>query len=155
MAKRAADRVASEGVVYSYLHTPTPGMPPKIGVMLTLLCETDFVAKNEKFTDLARGLAMHIAAMKPTVVSEDQVDEATLEKERQFARKEALDQGKPEDIIDRIVEGKIKKFYEEAVLLNQPYVRSDEGETVAKVIEDVQGTLGEKIEVGEFARFEI
>ncbi len=154
MQARAADRSASEGIVFSYLHAPTPGSPPRVGVLLQLNCETDFVGKNDKFQDLARQLAMHIAAAKPLVVSEDDVDPALVEKEKDFARKEALEQGKPEDIVERIVDGKVKKFYSESVLLNQPFVM-DDSKTVADVITDVQGVLGEKVEVARFARFEV
>jgi elongation factor Ts len=154
MDARAADRTASEGLVHTYLHAPSPGMPAKVGVLLQLSCETDFVAKAEAFQKLAKDLAMHIAAAKPLVVSEDQVDDALLQKERDFARKEALEQGKPEDIIDRIVEGKVKKVYEDYVLLNQPYVL-DTDRTVAQAISAVQGIVGEKIEVARFARFEV
>lgn len=154
MSQRAAGRVASEGVVYSYLHAPTPGLPPKVGVMLQLHCETDFVAKNERFQQLAHDLALHVAAMKPLVVSEDQIEPALLDKERYFARTEAVEQGKPDNIVERIVEGKVKKFYEEAVLYNQPFVR-DDSRTVAQVVEEVQGLLGERVEVARFARFEV
>jgi elongation factor Ts len=154
MDKRAADRTATEGLVYSYLHTPTPGMPARVGVMLQLSCETDFVAKNSDFKALAHELALHIAAMKPLVVSEEDVDQADLDKEREFARKEAIDSGKPENIVDKIVEGKIKKLYEDWVLLNQPLV-TDDSKTVAKRISEVQGTLGEKVEVARFVRFEV
>jgi elongation factor Ts len=154
MDKRAADRTANEGLVYSYLHTPTPGMPAKVGVMLQLSCETDFVAKNSDFKALAHELALHIAAMKPLVVSEDDVDQADLDKEREFARKEAVESGKPDNIVDKIVEGKIKKLYEDWVLLNQPLV-TDDSKTVAKRISEVQGTLGEKVEVARFVRFEV
>jgi elongation factor Ts len=154
MDKRAADRTANEGLVYSYLHTPTPGMPAKVGVMLQLSCETDFVAKNSDFKALAHELALHIAAMKPIVVSEADVDPADLDKEREFCRKEAVESGKPENIVDKIVEGKIKKLYEDWVLLNQPLV-TDDSKTVAKRISEVQGTLGEKVEVARFVRFEV
>lgn len=154
MDKRAADRTANEGLVYSYLHTPTPGMPAKVGVMLQLSCETDFVAKNSDFKALAHELALHIAAMKPLVVSEEDVDPADLDKEREFARKEAVESGKPDNIVDKIVEGKIKKLYEDWVLLNQPLV-TDDSKTVAKRISEVQGTLGEKVEVARFVRFEV
>lgn len=154
MDARAAERTASEGIVYSYLHTPTPGMPPKVGVMLQLSCETDFVAKNEQFQKLAKDLAMHIAAVKPLVVSEDQVDAGLLEKEKEFARKEALEAGKPENIVDKIVEGKIRKVYEDWVLLNQPFVL-DGDKTVQQVISEVQGILGEKVEVARFVRYEV
>jgi elongation factor Ts len=154
MDARAADRTASEGLVHSYLHAPTPGMPPKVGVMLQLSCETDFVAKAEAFQKLAKDLGMHIAAAKPLVVTEDQVDPDLLAKEQEFARKEALEQGKPENIVERIVEGKVKKVYEEWVLLNQPFVL-DTDRTVAQVISEVQAIVGEKIEVARFARFEV
>ncbi|MBW3663603.1 MAG: translation elongation factor Ts [Actinobacteria bacterium] len=154
IAARTADRTASEGLVHAYLHQPSPGTPARVGVLLQLSCETDFVAKNEEFQQLARDLALHIAALKPQFVREDEVDEAVLEKERDFARKEAKESGKPDDIVERIVEGKVKKFYEEAVLLNQPFVK-DDSRTVAKVIEEVQGKIGEKIEVARFVRFQV
>jgi elongation factor Ts len=154
MDARAADRTAGEGLVHTYLHAPSPGLPPKVGVMLQLSCETDFVAKGDDFQKLAKDLAMHIAAAKPLVVSEDQVDEQLITKEQEFARKEALDQGKPEHIVDKIVEGKVKKVYEEYVLLNQPFVM-DDSKTVAEKISEVQAVLGEKVEVARFARFEV
>ncbi|MGH3440726.1 MAG: translation elongation factor Ts [Nitriliruptorales bacterium] len=152
MDARAADRTAKEGLVHAYLHAPTPGTPAKVGVLVQLSCETDFVAKNGTFQQLARDLALHIAASRPAVVSEAQVDEAILEKEREFARKEA--EGKPEDVVERIVEGKVRKFYEEQVLLNQPFVK-DPDRTVGELISEVQGLIGEKIEVARFARFEV
>lgn len=154
MDARAADRTASEGLVHTYLHAPTPGMPAKVGVLLQLSCETDFVAKADAVQKLAKDLSMHIAAAKPMVVREDQVDAALLEKEREFARKEALDQGKPEHIVDKIVEGKVRKVYEDWVLLNQPYVL-DGDKTVAQAISEVQAIVGEKLEVARFARFEV
>lgn len=154
VADRASERTAEEGLVHAYLHTPTPGLPPKVGVLLELSCETDFVAKNEEFAQLARDLAMHIAAMRPVVVRESDVDEATLEAERRFAEKEARDEGKAEHIIEKIVDGKLKAFYKEKVLLNQPFVR-DDSRTVGDLVEELQRTTGEKIEVSRFARFEV
>lgn len=154
MDARVAERTASEGLVHSYLHAPTPGLPPKVGVLLQLACETDFVAKGEAFAELARELALHIAASKPLVVSAEQVDPAMLDKERDFARKEALEQGKPEKIIDRIVEGKVNKVLSDWVLLDQPFVL-DPDKTVAARISEVQAVLGEKIEVARFSRFEV
>jgi elongation factor Ts len=154
MDARAADRTASEGLVHAYLHTPAPGMPARVGVLLQLSCETDFVAKAEAVVKLAKDLAMHIAATRPLVVREEDVDPALLDKEREFARKEALDQGKPEQIVDKIVEGKVRKAYEDWVLLNQPYVL-DPDKTVAQAISEVQATVGEKIEVARFTRFEV
>jgi elongation factor Ts len=154
MDARAAERTAAEGLVYSYLHAPSPGLPPKVGVLLQLSCETDFVAKGESFGQLAKDLAMHIAAAKPLVVREDQVDEALISKEQEFARKEAVEQGKPDHIIEKIVEGKVKKVYEDYVLLNQPFVM-DDSKTVAEKISEVQAVLGEKVEVARFSRFEV
>jgi elongation factor Ts len=150
----SAYAIAASGLVITYAHTPTPGMPARVGVLLQLSCETDFVAKNEQFQKLAKDLAMHIAAVKPLVVSEDKVDAELLEKEKEFARKEAVEQGKPENIIDKIVEGKVRKVYEDWVLLNQAFVL-DSDKTVAQVISEVQGILGEKVEVARFARFEV
>ena len=154
MDARAADRTAGEGLVHTYLHAPTPGMPAKVGVMLQLSCETDFVAKAEAVQKLAKDLAMHIAAAKPLVVSQADVDPGLLEKEKEFARKEAQEQGKPENIIERIVEGKVKKVYEDWVLLDQPFVL-DGDKTVAQAISEVQATVGEKLEIVRFARFEV
>jgi elongation factor Ts len=154
MDARAADRTASEGLVHTYLHAPTPGMPAKVGVMVQLSCETDFVAKAEQVQTLARNLALHIAAAKPLVVREDQVDPDLLETEKAFARKEAAESGKPDDIVERIVDGKVKKVYEDWVLLNQPLVM-DPDRTVGQAISEVQGIVGEKLEVARFARFEV
>ncbi len=154
MAERAGERVADEGVVHAYLHRPTPGLPPKVGVLVELNCETDFVAKGEAFQALANDLALHIAAMAPAVVAEDDVDEAQLEQEREFARKQAREEGKPDHIIEKIVDGKVKAFYKERVLLNQPFVKDDK-RTVGELIEELQRTSGEKILVSRFSRFQV
>lgn len=154
MDARVAERTASEGAVVSYLHTPTPGLPARVGVLLQLSSETDFVAKSEPFKELARQLCLHIAASKPLVVRAEDVDAALLEKEREFARREAEEQGKPAEVVERIVEGKVKKVLSDWVLLDQPFV-IDPDRTVAQAISDVQGVLGEKIEVARFSRFEV
>lgn len=154
MEGRVGERTASEGIVHAYLHAPTPGLPPKVGVLIELNCETDFVAKGDGFRQLANDLALHIAAMSPAVVSEDEVDEATLEKERQFAEQQARAEGKPDNIVGKIVEGKVKAFYKEKVLLNQPFVKDDK-QTVAGLLSEFQRTSGEKIEVSRFSRFQI
>lgn len=154
MDDRVGERTATDGLVHAYLHTPSPGLPPKVGVLVELNCETDFVAKGEAFRQLASDLALHIAAMRPTVVSEEDIDEDLLEAEREFARKQARDQGKPEHIIDRIVDGRIQAFYKERVLLNQPFVRDDK-RTVGDLIAELQRTSGEKIVVSRMARFEV
>jgi elongation factor Ts len=154
MEGRVGERVASEGVVHAYLHAPTPGLPPKVGVLVELNCETDFVAKGEGFRQLAQDIALHIAAMKPAVVREDEVDEALLDKERHFAEQQARAEGKPDNIVEKIVEGKLKAFYKEKVLLNQPFVK-DDSKTVGELVSEFQRTSGEKIEVRRFARYQI
>ena len=135
-----------EGSVHTYLHVPSPGAPAKVGVIVNLDADG---ASEDEVGALARGLTMHIAAMKPIVVSEEQVDPALVEKEKDFARKEALEEGKPEHIVDRIVEGKVKKVYSEWVLLNQPYVLDDK-QTVGKAVESVDG-----VSVTDFRRFQV
>jgi len=154
MDARVADRTASEGTVTAYLHQPSPGAPVRVGVLLQLSSETDFVAKSEPFQQLAKQLCMHIAASKPLCVRVEDVDPALLDKEREFVRKEALEQGKPAEMIDRIVDGKVKKVLSEWVLLDQPFV-IDPDKTVAQAISEVQAVLGEKVEVARFARYEV
>ena len=154
MGDRVADRSASEGIVHAYLHTPTPGSPPKVGVMVALNCETDFVAKGDAFRELANDIALHIAAMRPSVVRAEDVDAQTVADEEAFARKQALDEGKPEHIVDKIVDGRVKSMLKERALLDQPWVRDDK-RTVGDLVSDFQRTAGEKIEVSRFARFEI
>ena len=154
MDARAGERTAGDGLVLSYLHAPTPGLPARVGVLLQLSCETDFVAKGELFGKLAKDLAMHIAAAKPLVVRAEDLDPALVDKEREFARKEAAESGKPADIVERIVEGRVNKALADWVLLDQPFVL-DPDRTVAQAISEVQGVLGEKVEVARFARFEV
>jgi elongation factor Ts len=154
MSDRVSGRTASEGIVHAYLHTPTPGLPPKVGVLLELNCETDFVAKGVGFRHLANDIALHIAAMSPAVVREEDVDEVTLAKERSFAEQQARNEGKPDHIIDRIVDGRIKAFYKEKVLLNQPFVKDDR-QTIGDLLAEFQRTSGEKIGIARFARFAV
>ena len=154
MGDRVGDRRASEGIVHAYLHAPTPGLPPKVGVMVELNCETDFVAKGEAFRQLAGDIAMHIAAMRPDVIDEGDVDAEEVTREREFAEKQARDEGKPEHIIEKIVEGRLQAFYKDRVLLNQPYVRDDK-RTIRQLLEEFQRTSGEKIVVSRMARFEV
>jgi elongation factor Ts len=154
MEGRVGERTAAEGLVHAYLHAPTPGLPPKTGVLIELNCETDFVAKGDGFKQLANDVALHIAAMKPLVVREEEIDEDLVAKERAFAEKQARDEGKPDNIIEKIVEGKIKALYKEKVLLNQPFVKDDK-QTVADLLNEFQRTSGEKIEVRRFARYQI
>jgi elongation factor Ts len=154
MDARAGERTASEGLVHAYLHTPTPGMPPKVGVLVELNCETDFVAKGDGFQQLAKDIALHIAAMRPAVVREEDVDDVLIAKEREFAEKQARAEGKPDHIIDKIVDGKVKAFYKEKVLLNQVFVK-DEHVTVGELVADFQRQIGERVDVARFVRFEV
>lgn len=154
ISERVSGRTAADGLIHAYLHTPAPGLPPKVGVLVELNCETDFVAKGEGFRQLANDIALHIAAMSPAVVREEEVDERLLAKERAFAAQQARAEGKPEHIIDRIVDGRLKAFYKEKVLLNQPFVK-DEKRTVADLVNDFQRASGEKIEVARFVRFAV
>ena len=148
-ADKKADRETSEGTVSTYIH---PGS--KIGVMAELLCETDFVANTTDFQQLARDICMHIAASKPRFVSRDEVTEDVLEKEKEIYAAQARDSGKPEKIIDKIVAGKMDKFYEENCLLEQKFIK-DSDYTVQDLIKQKIATLGENILVGNFCRFEI
>ena len=148
-ADKKADRKTSEGTVSTYIH---PGS--KIGVMAELLCETDFVANTTDFQQLARDICMHIAASKPRFVSRDEVTEDVLEKEKEIYAAQARDSGKPEKIIDKIVIGKMDKFYEENCLLEQKFIK-DSDNTVQDLIKQKIATLGENILVGNFCRFEI
>ena len=151
MAKAAkkADRIAAEGKVFSYLH-----MGGKIGVMVEINCETDFAAGSEKFNELGRDIAMHIAAANPQYVSPEEVPQDVLNHEKELIKAEALNEGKPENIIERMMEGKVKKYYEDVCLLNQKFVKDGE-KTITDVINGYVLTIGEKITIRRFARFEM
>ena len=148
-AAKRAEREATEGSVGAYIH-----MGGKIGVMVEVGCETDFVARNDKFQALVRDIAMHIAAAAPTSVSRDQIPADVLERERNVYREQMRESGKPEQIWDKIVDGKVEKFYAESVLLEQPFVKNPE-HTVGQMITHVSGTTGEKIEVRRFTRYQL
>ncbi len=148
-AAKRAEREATEGSVGAYIH-----MGGKIGVMVEVGCETDFVARNEKFQGLVRDIAMHIAAAAPTSVSRDQIPADVLERERNVYREQMRESGKPEQIWDKIVDGKVEKFYAESVLLEQPFVKNPDV-TVGQMITQISGTTGEKIEVRRFTRYQL
>ncbi len=146
-AAKKASRIAAEGSVFLYNH-----MNGKIGVMLELNCETDFVAKNEDFQQLGHDICLHIAANAPKYVSKDEVDASELEKEREILRAQVINEGKPEAMADRIVDGKISKYYKEVCLLEQDFVKNPDI-TVGQLISDSILKIGEKISVRRFARF--
>lgn len=145
-AQKKAERAANEGVVASYIHAGG-----KIGVLVEVNSETDFVARNPKFAELARDVAMHIAAMSPTYVDRAEVPDEVVSRVREELRA-GVPANKPKDVADKIVEGKLNKWYEESVLLDQPFVKDDEL-TVADRINAAVGALGEKIRVRRFAKF--
>ena len=148
-AAKKAGRVAAEGVVSSYIHAGG-----RIGVLLEVNCETDFVARTDDFQNLVKDLGMHIAASDPRVVSRDEVTDAILERERAIYRDQAVESGKPENVLDRIVEGKIEKFYSESVLMEQAFIKNPEV-TVQELVNEVIAKLGENIQVRRFARFKV
>jgi len=152
-AKKKEGRVASEGVVGSYIH-----MGGKVGVLVEVNCETDFVARGEEFQQLVKDIAMHIAAAEPRYVSRDEVTSDVLDKERDIARKQAQNDpknaNKPEQVIDKIVEGRLNKFYEEFVLLDQPFIK-EASQTVGEMVTEKVAKTGEKITIRRFARYKM
>ncbi len=140
-------RTTSEGVIASYIH---PGS--RIGVLVEVNCETDFVARTEQFQALTKEIAMQVAAAKPKYVSEEDVPAGVLESEKEILRRQTLDEGKPEHIVDKIVDGRLSKFYAESCLLEQPYIREMD-KTVKQLIQDAIAQLGENIVVKRFSLY--
>ena len=148
-AAKRAGRTASDGRIFHYVHTNF-----KVGALVELNSETDFVAKTDEFNELGRELAMHITAANPLYLTPDHVPAEDLEREKAIYRQQLLDEGKPEDRIEMILEGKIKKFYETTCLMEQPYIR-DADRTIKDLVVEVIAKLGENIVVRRFARFMI
>lgn len=148
-AAKRAEREASEGAIGTYLHTNG-----KVSVMVEVNCETDFVARNEAFVQLTRDLAMHIAAMAPVAVSEADVPAELVERERAVYREQVKNEGKPEAMWDKIVEGKVKKFYKESTLMDQVFVKDPAGkQTVRELVQETAAKTGENIVVRRFVRY--
>ena len=148
-AKKREGRATLEGIVGSYIHTGG-----KIGVLVELNCETDFVARTDEFQHLAHDIAMHIAASDPRFLSKNEVTPEILAKEREIYKAQAAASGKPEKIVEKIVDGKMEKFYEEVCLLEQHFIK-DPGQTVGQVVASCIGKLGENINVRRFVRFKL
>ena len=148
-AAKKSGRVASEGMVDSYIH-----MGGKIGVLVEVNCETDFVAKTDTFKQLVHDIALQIAAANPQFITKDEVPQENLEKEREILRAQALNEGKPEKIVDRMVEGRIEKYFKEVCLLDQPFVKNPDINVQALVNEATLAS-GEKIAVRRFTRYEL
>ncbi|MEM9462673.1 MAG: translation elongation factor Ts [Myxococcota bacterium] len=152
-AAKKAGRAATEGAVVSYIHSNR-----RVGVLLEVNCETDFVAKTDGFQQFCNDIAMQIAAMAPEAVRREEMDQAAVDKEREILREKALGEGKPEKIVDRIVEGQIGKFYSERVLLEQVFVKNDADNskrTVEQLQKEMVAKLGENIQIRRFTRFEL
>ncbi|MBT8764271.1 translation elongation factor Ts [Desulfohalobiaceae bacterium Ax17] len=145
-AQKKAGRATSEGWIGSYIHSNG-----KIGVLVELKCETDFVARNEKFLNLAKDLAMQIAATNPVCVSPEELPEDLIAKEKEIYLNQAKEEGKPEHIAEKIVEGRLKKYYKEVCLLEQPFIK-DDSKTIKDLINEAIAVLGENIQIGRFSR---
>ena len=148
-AVKKSGRIAAEGIVDSYIH-----LGGKIGVLLEVNCETDFVAKTDEFRALVNDIAMQIAAANPKYLRKEDVDTAELEKEREILRAQALNEGKPEKIVDKMVEGRIQKYYKEVCLLEQPFVK-DPDKSVQDLVTEKIAKIGENISVRRFVRYEM
>ena len=148
-AAKKADRIATDGAVGAYVH---PG--GKIGVLVEVNCETDFVARTNEFQSLLKDIAMQVAAANPRFVRREQVSAEELQKEQSIYRQQALESGKPEKVVDKIVEGKLERFYSEACLLEQAFIK-DPDQKVSDIVNDAGLRLREKIQVRRFARFHL
>jgi len=146
-AAKKSDRATGEGLVGTYIHTGG-----KIGVMVELNCETDFAARSDDFQTLVRDIAMHVAAAAPRFLSREEVSEADLADEREIARDQALKSGKPEAIVDKIVTGKMEKYYSQHCLLEQPFVK-DPDKTVSDLMHEAVGRIGENMQIKRFTRY--
>jgi elongation factor Ts len=148
-AAKRAGRATTEGIIESYIH-----MDNKLGVLVEINCETDFVAKNDDFKEFAKNIAMHITATNPVSIRPEDVPKETIDKEKEIYRAQVLDMGKPEQIADKIVDGKMKKYFKENCLMNQAYVR-DPNITIEDLLNEMVAKIGENITIKRFARFKI
>ena len=148
-AEKKGDRTAKEGLVFSYIHHGG-----RLGVLVELNCETDFVAKTDGFSDLAHNIAMQIAATNPLSVSREDIDQKLLDKEKEIFTDQAKESGKPKEIIGKIVEGRVEKFYAESCLIEQQFIK-DPDRKIGDLITDAVSTLGENIVINRFSRFSV
>ncbi|TCS82971.1 translation elongation factor Ts [Tepidibacillus fermentans] len=148
-AAKKAGRIAAEGIVESYIHGGG-----RIGVLVEVNCETDFVAKTNEFKTFVRDVAMHIAATNPKYIAREEVPQEEIEKERQILTQQALNEGKPEKIVEKMVEGRLEKFYKEICLLEQPFVK-DPDKTIDQLVKEQIAKIGENINIRRFVRFEL
>ncbi|HEY8419923.1 MAG TPA: translation elongation factor Ts [Clostridia bacterium] len=148
-ASRKAGRIAAEGLVDAYIH-----FGGKIGVLVEVNCETDFVARSDEFKELVHNIAIHIAAANPLYLTPEDVPTEALEKEKEILRVQALNEGKPANVVDKMVEGRVKKFYQEVCLLEQNFVK-DPSKTIKDLVAEATGKIGEKISIRRFVRMEV
>ena len=148
-AAKKAGRIAAEGIVDSYIHGGG-----SVGVLLEVNCETDFVARGDQFKNLVHDIALHIAAAKPIYITKEEVSEEVIAKEKEILRQQAINEGKPNNVVEKLVEGRIKKYYEEFCLLEQPFVK-DSSKTINQLITEAIAAIGEKITVRRFTRYEM
>jgi len=149
LKKGSSDRIACEGMVGSYIH-----MGGKIGVLVEINCETDFAQKSEHFNQLVKDVAMHIAAANPKYVTADEVPASVLEKEKEILKKQAMEEGKPAAIAEKMVEGRVKKYYQDYCLMDQPFVK-DGSKTIKDIVNETIAFVGEKITIRRFVRYEM
>ncbi|MCD6388746.1 MAG: translation elongation factor Ts [Desulfobulbaceae bacterium] len=149
VAAKRADRATSEGIIQTYIHAGG-----KLGVMLEVGCETDFVAKTDSFIEFANNVAMQLAATNPISIKREDVPEEMINREKEIYKKQALDSGKPENIVEKIVEGKINKFFSEVCLMEQKFVK-DPDKSIQDLLNELIASLGENISVKRFARFQV
>ncbi|HML54282.1 MAG TPA: translation elongation factor Ts [Solidesulfovibrio magneticus] len=145
-AQKRAGRATSEGVIGSYIHSNG-----KLGVMVEIKCETDFVARSERFLEFAKNVAMQIAAANPVCVTPEEVPADLLAKEKEIFKNQAMEEGKPEAIAEKIVEGRVKKLYKEICLLEQPFIKDDKV-TIKDLMNELVGVIGENVQIGRFSR---
>jgi elongation factor Ts len=150
--QKRAGRSATQGVVDAYLHTPDPNLPPKLGVLVELDCETDFVAATDEFQRLAHEIALHIAVADPAYLRREDVPDNVIKQEREIYATQA--EGRPDHIVERIVEGKLKDFYKQVVLLDQPYIRDDK-QTIQDLIDGYAAKVRERLVLRRFVRFKV
>lgn len=148
-AAKRAGRIAAQGVVDSYIH-----MGGKVGVLIEVNCETDFVARNEEFKDFVRDICLQVAATNPLYLSRENVPAAVIEEEKEILRKQALREGKPEKIVEKIIGGRIEKYFQENCLLEQPFIKDDK-KTIQELLTEKMAKIGENIIIRRFMRFEI
>ncbi len=149
VAQKRAGRATSEGVIQTYVHAGG-----KLGVMVEVACETDFVAKTDDFKSFAKDMAMHVAAVNPVAISREEVSQDQIDREKEIYKQQALDSGKPENIVDKIVDGKIDKYFSEVCLLEQKFVKNPDL-SVQDLLNEVIAKMGENISVKRFERFQV